>query len=131
MSNAELKLRLRRASLLVLTLGWCTALLIQSFAEDVADDSLGYVIANGRVYPQSTQDSKTYRREVQRFGGKTALAFDDFSRWFGALWQGKTLAKTVAWISALLALGIYLFASGLGADSEPGPADGSQGHKRE
>ena len=54
---------------------------------------------------------------MQRFGGKTALLFDDFSRWFGELWQGKTLAKTLAWISVLASLGIYTFAHSLGPDT--------------
>lgn len=116
MSNAELKRRLRLSCLVVLAAGLCAATLIHLFAKDVPDDSLGYVVVNGIAYPLSTQDSKKYRREVQRFGGKAALAFDDFNRWFAQLWQGKALAKTVAWISVLLSLGIYLFANALGPD---------------
>lgn len=128
MSNADLKRRLRLSSLIVLALGLCAALLIYRFAEDVPDDSLGYVVVNGTLYPLSTQDSKKYRREVERFGGKAALAFDDFSRWFAHLWQGKTLAKTVAWISVLLALGIYLFANSLGSDA---PSEGTDESDRD
>ena len=94
-------------------------MLIYLFAEDVPDDSLGYAVVNGTVYPMATRDSKKYRREVERIGGKAALVFDDFNRWFGELWQGKTLAKTVAWISVLLALGIYLFANALQPDTPP------------
>lgn len=128
MSNAELKRRLHLICLIVLALGLCAALLIYRFAEDVPDDSLGYVLANGKIYPQSTQDSKKYRREVERFGGKAALAFDDFSRWFARLWQGKTLAKTVAWIGVLLALGLYLFANFLGSDA---PSEGTDESDRD
>ena len=117
MSNAQLKKRLQRSCLVILLAGLCSAMLIHLLAEDAPDDSLGYVIVNGVVYPLSTRDSKTYRREVQRFGGKAALAFDDFNRWFGDLWQGKKLARTVAWISALLALGIYVFAYSLPPDA--------------
>ena len=116
MSNAELKRRLRLSCLVILAAGLCTALLIHLFAKDVPDDSLGYVVVNGIAYPLSTQDSKKYRRQVQRFGGKAALAFDNFNRWFAQLWQGKVLAKTVAWISILLSLAIYLFANSLGPD---------------
>jgi hypothetical protein len=54
---------------------------------------------------------------VQRFGGKGALALDDFSRWFAELWQGKTLGKTVAWISVLASLAIYLFSNYLVPDT--------------
>jgi len=117
MSNSELKRRLRLACLAVLVAGLCAALLIYAVAGDVQDDSLGYVVVNGAVYPLSTRDSKTYRREVQRFGGKAALAFDDFSRWFAALWQGKRLAATVAWLSVLVALGLYLFANSVAPDA--------------
>jgi hypothetical protein len=92
-------------------------MLIYLLADDIPDDSLGYVIVNGTVYPLATRDSKKYRREVERLGGKAALAFDDFNRWFAQLWQGKTLAKTVAWISILLSLGIYLFANALQPDA--------------
>lgn len=123
MSNTELKKRLHRYSLIILLAGLCGGLLVYLIAEDVPDASLGYVIVNGTVYPLATQDSKKYRREIQRFGGKTALLFDDFSRWFGELWQGKTLGKTLGGISIVLSLGIFLFAYSLGADAPPDDAD--------
>jgi hypothetical protein len=123
MSNAELKKRLRLSCLVILVAGLCGAMLIHLLAEDIPDDSLGYVIVNGTVYPLATRDSKNYRREVERFGGKAALAFDDFNRWFGELWQGKKLARTVAWISVLLALGIYLFANSLRSDASADSED--------
>jgi hypothetical protein len=127
MSNTELKRRLRLSCLVVLLAGLCAAMLIYVYAEDIPDDSLGYVIVNGTVYPLATRDSKKYRREVERFGGKAALLFDDFNGWFAQLWQGKTLGKTVAWISILLALGIYLFANSLRPDA---PSDGQDARER-
>jgi len=126
MSNAELKKRLRLSCLVILLAGLCGALLIYLLAEDTPDASLGYVVVNGAVYPLATRDSKKYRREVQRFGGKAAVAFDDFGRWFGELWRGKILAKTVAWISVLLALGIYLFANTLRPDAPSESGDGRE-----
>ena len=123
MNNAELKKRLRLSCLIILVAGLCSAMLIYLVAEDIPDDSLGYVMVNGTVYPLATSDSKKYRREVQRFGGKAALLFDDFGRWFGELWQGKTLAGTVAGISLLISLGIYLFANSLGPDARPDSQD--------
>jgi len=123
MSNTELKKRLRLACLCVLAAGLCSATLIYLFAEDIPDDSLGYVVVNGAVYPLATRDSKSYRREVQRFGGKTALLFDDFGRWFTQRWQGKALAGTVAWISIALALGLFLFAHFVRPDAQPGSQD--------
>lgn len=129
MSNAELKKRLRLSCLLILVAGLCGATLIYLVAENVPDDSLGYVMVNGTAYPLATRDSKKYRREVQQFGGKAVLAFDDFNRWFAELWQGRTLAKTIAWISILVSLGIYLFASTLGPDARPKREDAREPDK--
>ena len=123
MSNAELKKRLRLSCLIILAAGLCAAMLIYLLAEDIPDDPLGYVIANGSVYPLATRDSKSYRHEVQRYGGNAALLFDDFNRWFAGLWQGKALAKTVTWISILVSLGIYLFANSLRPDARPDTRD--------
>jgi hypothetical protein len=58
----------------------------------------------------SPGSSKTYIREIQRFGGKQAVLFDEALRWFDGLWRGKALGKTVALLSALTALGLYLVA---------------------
>ena len=84
---------------------------------------------NGTVYPLSTHDSKKYRFELERIGGKQALLFDDLDRWFEELWQGKTLAKTVAWISILVSLGIYLFANSLGPDARSDKQDARERDK--
>jgi hypothetical protein len=128
MSNAELKQRLRLICLIILVAGLCGALLIYLLAEDIPDDSLGIVIVNGTVYPLATRDSKKYRREVERFGGKAALLFDDLNRWFAQRWQGKTLGKTVAWISILVSLALYIFANSLGPDA---PSDSQDARKRD
>ena len=126
MSNAELKRRLRLSCFIILVTGLSGALLIHLIAEDVPDASLGYVVANGKVFPLAARDSKKYRHEIERFGGKTALLFDDFNRWFAERWQGKTLAKTAAWISILVALGLYVFAATLGPDPGPDGRDASE-----
>jgi hypothetical protein len=123
MTNAELKRRLFLGSAVILLAGLCSALLIYAIAEDVPDDSLGYAIVNGAVYPLATADSKLYRRELQRFGGKTALLIDDFSRWFSGLWHGKALAKTVASISIFLSLAIYLFANSIASGAKSDSQD--------
>jgi hypothetical protein len=125
MSNDELRKRLRLACLVILAAGLCGALLIHLVTDEAVDDSLGYVIVNGTVYPMATGDSKKYRREIERFGGKASLLFDDFNRWFGEQWRGKRLARTIASISVLLALGIYLFADSLRPDPPPDGGDES------
>jgi hypothetical protein len=128
MSNLELKKRLRLGCLVILVVGLCSSALIYAFAEDVVDDSLGYMVVNGIAYPLSARDFKPYRRELERFGGKTLLMFDDFNHWFTDLWRGKTLAKTVAWISILVSLGIHLFASSF-PDNVPDRQEGRERNK--
>jgi len=59
-----------------------------------------------------------YVRELQRFGGRAAVLFDEFNRWFDALWHGESLAIAVGCISVLVALGIFLFARWLPPDRE-------------
>lgn len=113
MSNTELKRKLHISCLIILAVGLCAAILIHEFAEDIPDASLGDTVVNGTLYPLSTRDSKKYRHDLERFGGKAALVFDDFYQWLSQLLQGKRLGKTVAWISVLVSLGVYLFARSL------------------
>ena len=58
----------------------------------------------------SPGSSKIYNRQLQQFGGKPAILFDELLRGFGNLWMGKTLGKTVAGLGALIALGMFLVA---------------------
>ena len=113
MSNAKLKRRLNAGSLLILAAGLVAAALIYLTAADVPENALGYAVVNGTVYPLAAGDSKTYRHQLERYGGKMNVVLDDFMRWFAGLWQGKSLAKTVAWLSALVSLAICLFANSL------------------
>jgi hypothetical protein len=54
--------------------------------------------------------SKPYVHQLERFGGKAAVMFDQFNRWFAGLWEGRQLGITVAWITVLIAAGILLVA---------------------
>jgi len=56
------------------------------------------------------RSSKMYMHQVQLFGGKAAVLFNDIGRWFAALWQGTTLALTVAWLSVFAATMLFLAA---------------------
>ena len=118
MSNAQLKTRLYRACLLVLAAGLCTAALVYATAGDEPEGDLNYVVAGGVAYPVDPRQTKPYVRTLERFGGKAAVLFDDFDRWFGALWRGKALALTIACLSTALAIALYLFALWLPADGD-------------
>jgi hypothetical protein len=92
------------ASLVVLVAGSAAALALYVTAEDepAATAETALLLSPG--------SSKTYVRDLQRFGGRSAVLFDEFLRWFDGLWHGKALARTVAVLSALLALALYLVA---------------------
>ena len=79
---------------LVLIVGLATGAAIYFLAEEEAPLTSSYVIT---IDPALT---KTYVRDLERFGGKAAVLFDDFNRWFASLWSGKTLGVTIACLSA-------------------------------
>lgn len=49
------------------------------------------------------------RREVITLASLVVLAAE-LTRWFAGLWRGRNLAFTVAFLSVLVALGLYLYA---------------------
>jgi hypothetical protein len=77
----------------VLIVGLATAAAIYFTAEDDAPLSTSYVI----VLDPAT--SKAYVRDLERFGGKAAVLFDEFNRWLAGRWHGRALGITIAWLS--------------------------------
>lgn len=59
------------------------------------------------------EKSKKFAYELERMGGKAALAANDINKWFAGLWQGETLAYTVAVITVFIAAGYYVIATSL------------------
>ncbi len=88
----------------ILLAGLLAAAAIALTATDDAGDALGYEFIDGQAYAIEAGDSKMYRRELERFGGKAAILADDLNRWFSSLWRGKRLALTVAALAVVLAL---------------------------
>jgi hypothetical protein len=98
---------------LVAVVGLSTALVIYlNAAEDTdLDENVQVVIGvDGQTYRIPLADTKMYRRELQRFGGQALVIFDDFNRWFAGLWRGRSLAVTIAWITAIASVGLFLLA---------------------
>ena len=56
------------------------------------------------------RSSKMYMHEIQHFGGKMAVLFEELTQGLGSLWHGTTLALTVAWIGVATALILFLLA---------------------
>lgn len=101
------KLRLYLIGAAILLAGLLGAVAIYATASDERSDTLGYEIVDGVAYPIVAHDSKRYRHDLERFGGKAAVLADDFNRWFAGLWIGKGLANTVATLAAGVALGFF------------------------
>ena len=116
-SNAQLKARLYLSGALILVLGLCCATVLYLTAnEDSSANEVGYVIAGGEAYPIAPNQSKRYIRDLERFGGKSAVIFDEINRWFDGLWRGKSLGVTIGWLSGIVSLALFLFARWLPPD---------------
>ena len=118
LSNARLKARLTLAAVLVLVAGLTSALLIHAFADEVPPDAIGYIVVDGIKYPIAPSQSKRYVRDLERFGGKASVLFDEFDRWFAGLWRGKTLGITIGCLCAAVSAGLFLFAAALPPDRD-------------
>src|SRR5262245_5601453 len=96
-------------SILVAVVGLSSALVIYLRAGDdsALDENVQIVIVDGKSYRIPLADTKTYRRDLQRFGGQAAVLADDFNRWFAGLWHGRSLGITTAWISATVSAGLF------------------------
>jgi hypothetical protein len=101
---------IRLASAAVLALGLCAAAVVYVTAADDANGAVGYEVINGVAYPVEPADSKAYQRELERFGGKANVLAVEFTRWFAGLWRGRTLAYTLAFLSMVVSLALYLYA---------------------
>ena len=93
-----------------MVIGFGSAISIYQSTGDDSENVLGYEIIGGSAYPIRPDDSRTYRRDLELYGGKAAIVVDDFSRWFAGLWHGKSLAFTVAVISIFISLGFFFAA---------------------
>ena len=96
------------AAALVLAAGLAAGGVIYFSAGDEEESGGSYVIANGTTYWVPAQTSKTYVRDLRRFGGHAAVLFDEFDTWFAGLWRGRTLGATIAWLSAAVAAALFL-----------------------
>lgn len=69
-----------------------------------------YVIVGDTAYPVDPTTSKAYVRQLERFGGKAAVLFDEVNRWFESLWIGRTLGLTIASLGIVAALALFALA---------------------
>lgn len=102
--------RLYLYSLAILIGGVCSGTAIYFLYEDLPDDGDGYVIVDGQKFPGGFYQSKPYQRDLERYGGKANVIFDEINRWFASLWHGKRLGMTLGWISVIASLVLFLLA---------------------
>jgi hypothetical protein len=105
--NVQPRTRLNLIALAVLLAGLGSAALICQRAGNTAPEVLGYEEVNGKLYPILPEDSKSYQRNMELYGGKANVLLDRFRRWFAGLWQGKSLARIIAAAAVIISLGLF------------------------
>jgi hypothetical protein len=118
-------LRLKIISAIILVVGLSGATLIYLNAGRNSPGVLGYEEGEGVVNPINPEDSKQYLRDLELYGGKANVLADEFRRWFGGLWQGKSLAFIIAGTAILVSFGLFYVADYvlpfIDSDTQDGP----------
>ena len=99
--NGNPLVRVRAVTAAILSVGFLAAIVIYLTAAEPAENPL----------VDQLENSKIYQRSLELYGGKANLLAEQFSRWFASLWQGKSLAFTVAIITVVIAAIYYFIAS--------------------
>ena len=100
---------LQLASLAILAFGVGAAACIYLLIEDSGSVAgANTIIVDGNAYSVPANATKLYVRDLQRFGGKAALVFDDLTRWFSGLWHGRALATTVLCLTLIVSLAMFM-----------------------
>ena len=72
------------------------------------------------------EGSKRFIHDLELYGGKANVIADRLTRWFDGLWRGKSLAFTVAFISAAVSAGYFLLARQLASHEASGSEEESR-----
>ena len=94
----------------ILLAGVVSAALVYRAALDETTGEAGYEVVGGFIYPGADEYSKKYVHDLQLYGGQASVLADRFMRWFFGLWQGTSLAYTIACIAAFLSFVIFVAA---------------------
>ncbi|MCL4501066.1 MAG: hypothetical protein M1438_04330 [Deltaproteobacteria bacterium] len=109
--NPALPRYLKLISAIILVAGLGSAALIYLQAKNESYGALGYVEEGGVLYTVNPEDSKSYLRGLELYGGTANVLVDEFRRWFTGLWHGKSLAFIVGGIAILLSFGLFYTAN--------------------
>jgi hypothetical protein len=115
-------------AVLVAVVGLSSALVIFLTAreDNGPDEGFQTVVVDGKTFRIPLASTKMYQRDLQRFGGNSAVLADDLTRWFTGPWHGRTLAVTLTWITAFVSVALFLLARQIPFDSTGG-THGSDG----
>jgi hypothetical protein len=108
--STALRTHLYLASAAILLAGVVSAVLVYRAALDEPNDEAGYEVVGGFIYPSGSEYSKKYVHDLQLYGGQANVLADRFTRWFSGLWQGRSLAYTVACTAVFLSFVIFVLA---------------------
>jgi hypothetical protein len=103
--------RLQLLTRSVLAAGFGAAAVIWVVATAQPENPLGY----------DPLETKQFRHDLELYGGKANLLAAEFREWFVGLFQGRTLAYTVAVLTVLLVLVLRFFLTPLPAVPPLGP----------
>lgn len=102
--------RLNILGIVVLVVGLVCAAFIYRAAglqEEESRNAIGYEEGGQEAYPVLPEDSKSYQRSMELYGGKANLLADELRRRIDGLWHGTSLAYTVGLIAVLLAGALF------------------------
>jgi hypothetical protein len=101
---------LRQCAGAILLVGLCAAAYLYATSTDAPAEGIGYVTEGGESFQVLPTDSRSYQRNLEYYGGKSAVLMLELRQWWAGLWRGSTLALVVA-CAALLAAGCCLYAA--------------------
>jgi hypothetical protein len=94
MSLGRRKTLIRRVTRILLATGFTAAVVAYVVARQKPEKPLGY----------DPLQTKTYRHDLELYGGKANVLAAEFREWFAGLWYGTNLAYTIAVLTVLLVL---------------------------
>lgn len=100
--------RVRAKTLVLLAVGFASAVAIYLTAQPPAGNPLGY----------EPEDTKKYVRDMELYGGKANMIAYELRQWFVSLWHGKRLAFTVGVLTVVVACAFVFFTAPLPPDIE-------------
>src|SRR5262249_74758 len=105
-------------SVLVAVVGLSSALLILLTARDDNGPEAGFqtVVVDGKTFQIPLASTKMYQRDLQRFGGNSAVLAGAPTPSFAGLWPGPTLRLTLTWITTFVSVGLFLLARQIPSD---------------